>query len=384
MNKDNSAQIGSARAIPTAVKGFQPAAYEIASSHPGELDQLAESAAVFPVPVPPPAASRKPRSYSSRPPWERMLRIHDCIRRGRYPNCVAMAAEFEVSPRTLKRDVEFMRDRLCLPIEYDRRRHGFFYSGPVEGLPELPFSEADLLALGLAQKAIAQYPGTPFVRLLRQTLHKLARQFGLPETPPVHSLPELVSFRPFAPETADLQAFQAVSQAVADRRELRFSYQKPGAPEARLRHVRPYHLSCIENQWYLFAYDLERRALRTFALARMTAPALTAQRFAPPQDFDPDQYLRGSFSVLKGAEDYEVVIEFDPWATDYLRRRQWHASQQLQILPRSGSRLSLRLTGLEEIEGWILSWGAHARVLRPRRLAEMVQATALAVAAAYS
>src|SRR5689334_3755667 len=46
----------------------------------------------------------------SRPPWARMLKIHEWIQGRRYPNCVRMAAELETSTRTLKRDIEFMRD----------------------------------------------------------------------------------------------------------------------------------------------------------------------------------------------------------------------------------------------------------------------------------
>ena len=80
--------------------------------------------------------------------------------------------------------------------------------------------------------------------------------------------------------------------------------------------MHPYHLACIENHWYLFAYDVNRQAIRTFSVSRLADPKLGDQRFVVPKDFNPDEYLRGSFSVFKGKGDYEVVIEFDAWATD--------------------------------------------------------------------
>ena len=62
---------------------------------------------------------------ATRPPLLRMIRIHDLLSAGRYPNCSLLALEFEVSTKTIQRDVDFMRDQLVLPIEYDRARHGF-------------------------------------------------------------------------------------------------------------------------------------------------------------------------------------------------------------------------------------------------------------------
>jgi predicted DNA-binding transcriptional regulator YafY len=66
-----------------------------------------------------------------------------------------------------------------------------------------------------------------------------------------------------------------------------------------------------------------------------------------------------------------------------VRGRKWHASQEFQELPGGGSRLRLRLNNIEEIEGWILSWGAHATVVRPKALAQRLQKIAREVLAKY-
>jgi predicted DNA-binding transcriptional regulator YafY len=57
--------------------------------------------------------------HTSRPPMERMLRIHDELRRGAFTNCTKLAAALEVSRKTIVRDIAFMRDRLDLPVEFD-------------------------------------------------------------------------------------------------------------------------------------------------------------------------------------------------------------------------------------------------------------------------
>ena len=85
-----------------------------------------------------------------------------------------------------------------------------------------------------------------------------------------------------------------------------------------------------------------------------------------------DAHLRGSFGVFKGDPegDYEVVVDFDAWAADEIRGRKWHQSQEVTELPKGLLRLRMRLNNLEEVERWLLSFGTHATVVRPRALRE--------------
>jgi proteasome accessory factor B len=134
----------------------------------------------------------------------------------------------------------------------------------------------------------------------------------------------------------------------------------------------------------MFAYDVSRKAMRTFALSRLSEPQLAPEKFTRPKRFSPDKYLEGSFGVLKGDEDYEIVIEFDAKGTDLIRARKWHPSQQLTELPDGCSQLRMRLSGLDEIERSVLNWGAHATVLRPQALAQRVRKTAQELVRRYS
>src|SRR5206468_3556428 len=72
--------------------------------------------------------------------------------------------------------------------------------------------------------------------------------------------------------------------------------------------------------------------------------------------------------VFKGTDDYEVVIEFDAWGADDVRGRRWHSSQELTECPNGMLRVRLRLNSLEEIAGWVLSFGTHATVVGPEEL----------------
>jgi proteasome accessory factor B len=408
-----------------------------------------------------------PDTRHSKIHWERLLLIHQRIKSGSFPSASALAAELETSQRTILRDIQFIKDRLRLPVQYDPLRYGFCYTGPADDLPLPPLSEADLFSLLVAHKAIGQYLGTPLEKPLRLAFDKLTRQLDTQHRYTLQNLDAALSFRPFAPEDTDLHAFQTITKAIASSKALKFLYRNraprdlwsapaersgdgafpdsavrsqsagpvmreepvqpsevistnedyatrntqhdsPSTPDTRPstgvrgpfsaaasprpplarpatpRIVHPYHLACINNLWYLFAWDPAKRDLRTFALHRLTRPQLTTEKFTKPKNFDPAELLRGSLNVFKGREDHDILVQFDPWAADEIRDRRWHSSQQITNLPDGGCQLRLRLSSLEEIESWILSFGAHATVLQPPALANRIAKTAASLAEKYS
>ena len=62
--------------------------------------------------------------------------------------------------------------------------------------------------------------------------------------------------------------------------------------------------------------------------------------------------------------------------SDYIREKKWHESQGLKELADGGVELSMTLSGLAEVERWVLSWAGNARVLEPKLLAQRVQQAA--------
>src|SRR5215831_16537660 len=96
----------------------------------------------------------------TRPPLDRMLRIHQEVQGQTFPNSAFLSQKLEISAKTVHRDVEFMRDRLNLPIEWNGSKHGYCYTRPVATFPTMHFSEGELVALVVAEKALQQYRGT--------------------------------------------------------------------------------------------------------------------------------------------------------------------------------------------------------------------------------
>ena len=319
----------------------------------------------------------------SRPPLERMMRLHAALKARHFPNCQKIAAELEVSAKTIQRDIDFMRYRLGLPIEYHPKEFGFFYSEPVTAFPNIEVSEGEITALLVAQKALAQYKGTPFERPLQSAFRKLTDGLKDRLSFSWHDLEEAISFRSAGASAADLELFEAVSRSVLRSVELEFEYRKLNSPGYEQRRVRPYHLGCLENQWYLFAEDLERRQIRTFALPRMRKVSLTNKGFRRPADFSIAEILSGSFGVYSSGKKQRIRIQFDAFAARLVAERKWHESQRVRENDDGSIVLELELGGLQEIERWILSWGKHARVLAPQELADRIRDEALAISKQY-
>jgi proteasome accessory factor B len=320
---------------------------------------------------------------SSRPPLERMMQIHARLKDRHFPNCRKVAEQLEVSPKTIQRDIDFMRYRLGLPIDYDPLRFGFYYSEPVTSFPNIEVSEGEITALFVAQKALAQYKGTPFEQPLRTAFRKITDGLTDRVSFSWSELDNVISFRSAGASPADLELFEDVSKAVLRSVEISFDYRKLRSQDYEARIVQPYHLASVENQWYLFGHDLDRRQLRTFALPRMRKIRLTNKRFHRPPDFSIAKILRGSFGAHSGKRKYRIKLQFDPFAARLVAERTWHESQRIHSKRDGSIILEIELTGLEEIERWILSWGSHVRVLAPAELIEVVGDAAESVTKLY-
>lgn len=311
------------------------------------------------------------------------MKLHEKLKAGSFPNCRKLADELEVSSKTIQRDIDFMRDRLGLPIKYDQLHFGFVYTEPVANFPSIQVSEGEVIALFVAQKALDQYRGTSFEAPLRTAFAKISDglqdriQFQWSE------IASAISFRGVGGSVADLELFETVSRAVLHSHELTLEYKKLGSTRYEARRVQAYHLGCVESQWYLFGLDLARRQLRTFALPRMRKVADTGAPFRRPADFSISAHLGDSFGVFKGEGRHRVRLRFDAFAARLVGERQWHGSQQLKPLLDGELELKMTLGSLEEIERWVLSWGAHVTVLEPPALVRRVSEAAEAVRRRY-
>ena len=300
------------------------------------------------------------------------MKIHEMLAAGGLPNCTSLAGVFEVSYKTVQRDIDFMRDQLMLPIDYDQTLHGFRYTKPVAQFPLVTVSQGELVALLVAQKAVEQYRGTPFEKPLRVAFDKLASSMDTEANISLNELARAVSFRPAGLPAQELSSFKNIATALSERRVIEFEYLGLTKDVPEGRRVEPLHLTCIENQWYLIAHDQMKNARRTFALARIRRVRALKQQARTASDFSVGKMLEDSFSAFETGNAELVQIRFTGYAARLVTERKWHKSQKIDVRRDGSVDLTMKVGIAPDLEKWILGWGAAARVMAPAALKKSI------------
>lgn len=327
-------------------------------------------------------AAQPVRVGMARGAMERIYRIHEAIAEGRYPNCRILAEELEVTQKTVQRDVTFMQDRLGLPLAYDQQQHGYHYTEDVSTFPVFEVGAGELAGLFLARQAIETVRGTQLEATMREIFGRLTRAIDGRIEFRWDDLDRALSRKPAAAAKLDLRLFGRLAEAVVRRREVAFGYRKLGGERTEPRRLQPYHLGEVDQCWYVIGRDLDRGALRTFALPRIRGLKVLKTQFEVPDDFDGVAYLGSSFGVWVDPErpgfKQEVRIELSGYAAQLVQERRWHPSQQVSPLNARSTRVEVRFEvgRLEELVRWTLSWGGKAKVLAPAELKQRVAAEA--------
>jgi len=307
-----------------------------------------------------------------KPQLNRLIFIDRLIRQGAYPNCSSIAEEYEVSSRTIMRDIEYMRDMHQAPIEYDQAKRGYYYTEPNYYLKAIDIKESDLFAICIAEKALEQYANTPIYNKLATVFDKL-RAF-LPERITVNTswADTHYTFMRESATAINPGVWETVSQSLRTHTQLRILHQKAGSEKAASRTVDPYHIVNYRGNWYLIGFCHLRNAILRFAISRIQKAELTNRTFIIPEDFDFESYMGSHFGIMTDEEEYTVRVWFSADQAPYVTERIWHSQQR--IVEQSGGSivLSFPTNSLFEVKRWILSWGADAKVLEPPFLAEQV------------
>lgn len=321
---------------------------------------------------------------NSRSRLSRIQKIDRWFQAGKCLNKRQLAEKLECSTKTVQRDLEYLKDTVGRPLEWDAGENGFSYtSNDFCTLPELEVTEGEALALFVAEQALRQYRGTPYEEPLRTAFSKLAGQMqDIISFSPL-DLDRYVSFGHRGRAITDIATYDQVMRGLLEEREVIFKYRKGGARRSETRTVKPYHLLCYENQWYLIGWDRKRRALRTFVLGRIRAFEGYGEPFERPADFNLPELLSGGFGIFQGNGNFEVVIEFDPEVAHLVRERQWSGHAEVGDLDDGGARVTCSAHALEEVEAWVLSFGSRARVIRPPALRNRVKQAAKEMTGLY-
>ncbi len=299
-----------------------------------------------------------------KPQHSRLLFIDRKIGEGRYPNCSSLAEEWEVSSKTIQRDLEYMRYQLDAPLEYSGRHRGYYYTEEHFKLPALSMKESELFGMYLSEKLLIQYEGTPIYKSLCSVFKKIEQ--SLPDKISMDPAIDQAKFTVFPPFSTTVlpDVWKVLLDGLRSSHQVKIKYKNPGR-EPTIRIVDPYHGVRFEGEWYVVGLCHLRYEIRTFSMSRILTARKTGEVFQIPVDFNFKKLSGSHFGVHWSDDEVLVKIRFSKHVADYIRERTWHPSQEIVECENSDVILSLTVNHLLELKRWILSWGEDAQVLEP-------------------
>jgi predicted DNA-binding transcriptional regulator YafY len=258
----------------------------------------------------------------------RTLRLLSLLQTHRFWAGTELAGRLDVSERTLRRDIERLRE-LGYPVHSNRGVEGGYQLGPGGSMPPLVVDEDEAIAMVVALGSAASGLSGSLSEASLSALTKVVQVLPTRLRRRAEALRAATVDSPFsqAPEV-EAGVLSAVAQAVRDQERLRFGYTAKGGstPGKDLRrHLEPHRLVTVGRKWYLLGYDLDRQDWRSFRMDRLREPKGTRATFRP-RDIpggDAAAYVRKGLSrgetmrllVTVAAPESHVSPRIGPWAT---------------------------------------------------------------------
>src|SRR3989338_3056995 len=302
---------------------------------------------------------------------QRIYKLHQAVSSRRYPvSCQTLQDELECSRATVNRIIQEMRLYFNAPIEYDRSRNGYHYAltdGETFELPGLWFSETELYALLATQQLLTHVqPGLLDTQLkpVKERIEQIlaTRHLGSEE------ISKRVRILRMTGRNVALECFQTVAGALLQRNCLNISYHGRGNDETSSREISPQRLIHYRDNWYLDAYCHTRKALRSFAVERITAAKALPQRCRDVPEKQLDAHYASSYGIFAGEPKHTAVLRFTPERARWVADEHWHPQQQGRILEDGSYELRIPYSDPRELSMDILKHGAEVDVVAPVEL----------------
>ena len=302
----------------------------------------------------------------------RTLQLLSLLQARRYWPGAELAERLRVSPRTLRRDIDRLRE-LGYPVQAQRGVEGGYQLEAGAALPPLLVDDEEAVALAVGLQTAAQGAVEGIAESSVRVLAKVVQVMPARLRRRVEALGAMTVPASWGSETragADPQVLTAVALACRDSERLRFSYIAANGQQTA-RHVEPHRLVLLTRRWYLVGYDLTRQDWRTFRLDRLSGPRGTGARFRP-RDLpaaDAAAFVRAGIDSAFAVYDVEVLVDA-PAAAVRERIGRWSTVEDV-----GATRCRVRMTAdsLDWPTMALGSVGADFQVVSPPELLDWVR-----------
>ena len=324
---------------------------------------------------------------------ERFYKIDQMIHDRTVVTFTELLEALEVSRATLKRDLEYMRNRLNAPIIWDRDAGaggGYRFdtphaeAGAQYELPGLWFNANEVHALLTMQHLLTDLdPGgmlTPHVQPLMARLNSL---LGSGENT-AEEIRRRVLIVGLGKRDMKLAHFEKVGSALLRRKRLAITYFARGSGETTEREVSPQRLVYYRGNWYLDAWCHLRNDIRNFAIDSIRAAEVIEKKAREVSHRSMDEVLGPGYGIFSGRKLQHAVLRFTPERARWVAQETWHPKQKGRVEADGSWHLEFPYADHRELIMDILKFGADVEVLAPPDLRRRVAEEAARLTALYA
>ena len=307
---------------------------------------------------------------------ELLLRSRGCV------SFAALQDELAVSPATLKRDLQYLRDRLSAPIVYDAFSNGYRFAAPSSNtasarheLPGLWFSENEIHALLTMHQLLAGLDDDGVLaRHLQPLMEKLQGMLGTDESA-ARELMRRVKVIVTARRRVPSKHFELLGSALMQRRRLHLRYFKRSDRTTSEREVSPQRLVNHRSTWYLDAWCHASNALRRFALDAVRDATLLDSKAKHVALRELESELDAGYGIYGGgdAKLKWATLVFNAEAAQWVANEEWHPQQRARWLDDGRYELQVPYGDPTELAMDILRHGDSVVVTGDKALAAAVK-----------
>lgn len=307
---------------------------------------------------------------------ERFYKIEMLIRSRECVSFATLLEALEVSPATLKRDLQYLRERLDAPIEYDASANGYRFGqqwrGQQHELPGVWFNEKELHALLTMHQLLSGLDEDGILsRHLQPMFDKLTGMLGT-DAEEAQEITRRIKLISTARRRVASEHFETVGSAVVQRRRLAIAYRKRGKGGGTVsrREVSPQRLVHYRNTWYLDAWCHRSEGLRRFALDAMEDAQLLEPKARTVALKMLEAELDQGYGIFAGGQAQQACLVFSAEAAQWVAQEEWHPAQQSLWLEDGRWQLEVPYVDATELLMDLLRHAGQVEVVGPAGLRE--------------
>jgi predicted DNA-binding transcriptional regulator YafY len=305
----------------------------------------------------------------------RLLKIHQAIRGNKFPSLDKLKEIVERDTRTVRRDLQKLREDYDAPLVYDRAKNGYRYRDPLWDF-DFNFTEGELLAFFIAERALKTMKQDKVAVQLRTALAKLTAR--LPEQVSIKpsTILEAMTHQSLPHVEIEMEMLNKLFHAAYEKRTIEIIYHSQHRNQTMKRKIDVLHLHNFAGDWYAIAFDHLRGEVRDFHIGRIKKLEHTQDYFDPPANWNQEEHLRRGFYMTRGGRKTKVQIIFDEYQSRWMRERQkFHPDEEREDLPDGSMRLTFSIgsNGLEAVARFCLAYAGHFRVEEPAALKKIIR-----------